>query len=143
MALLYIWYTHKNLRLTSSSHTLTSHSTNQATLTTTSSSTAADTYARRFTQLLHHLIATNIMIIALDAVLLGIVYAEMWYLQGNMKPAVYGVKLRIEFSILNRLVTLTKAGRRERVGSAEEEGEVRSVPSFVTKEGGVGRERTD
>lgn len=57
---------------------------------------------------MHHLIATNLLIIALDIALLGIQYAGMFYLGGAFKPAVYGVKLRIEFSILNKLVSMTK-----------------------------------
>ncbi|CAI6340745.1 unnamed protein product [Periconia digitata] len=127
---LYIWYTHKNMRVSSRAHeSLTSNSNSNASssLPSAPSEYSASTYSKRFTQLMHHLIATNVMIIVLDAVLLGIVYAEMWYLQGNMKPAVYGIKLRIEFSILNRLVTLTQAGRNP-VGSAPA-----PQPSFITK----------
>ncbi|PVH94513.1 hypothetical protein DM02DRAFT_602382 [Periconia macrospinosa] len=138
MALLYIWYTHKNLRISSRAPPSDlSNTSSNPTATITSSEYSADSYSKRFTQLLHHLIATNVMIIVLDAVLLGIVYAEMWYLQGNMKPAVYGVKLRIEFSILNRLVTLTQAGRNP-IGSSPA-----APPSFITKAGVAGGERAE
>ena len=81
---------------------------------------------------MHHLIATNILIIVLDIALLAIVYAEMWYLQGNMKPAVYGIKLRIEFSILNRLVSMTQAGRNPADPDSYDSAPVKS-PSFITK----------
>jgi hypothetical protein len=81
---------------------------------------------------MHHLIATNVLIIVLDIALLAIVYAEMWYLQGNMKPAVYGVKLRIEFSILNRLVSMTQAGRNPVMQESRDSPPV-ETPSFITK----------
>ncbi|KAK7744302.1 hypothetical protein SLS62_010260 [Diatrype stigma] len=55
-------------------------------------------------QVLHHLIYTNLLIIALDATLLGIQCADLFYLQGAFKPCVYGVKLKVEFVILNRLI---------------------------------------
>lgn len=58
---------------------------------------------------MHHLIATNLLIILLDIALLAIQYAGLFYLGGSMKPALYGLKLRIEFSILNRLVVMTRA----------------------------------
>jgi hypothetical protein len=58
---------------------------------------------------MYHLILTNILIIALDIVLLGIQYAGLFYLGGSMKPAVYGIKLKIEFSILNRLKAIAKS----------------------------------
>lgn len=55
-------------------------------------------------QVLYHLIYTNLLIIALDATLLGIQCADLFYLQGAFKPCVYGVKLKVEFVILNRLI---------------------------------------
>lgn len=52
---------------------------------------------------LWQLIYVNIIIIALDITLLGIQSADMFQLQGAFKPCVYGIKLKIEFVILNRL----------------------------------------
>lgn len=51
-----------------------------------------------------HLIGTNLLVIALDATLLGMEYAGLFYVQGAFKPCVYGVKLKVEFLVLNRLV---------------------------------------
>ena len=59
--------------------------------------------------MMRHLILTNILIIVLEIPLLTIQYLGMFYLGGSFKPLVYGVKLRIEFSILNRLVSMTRA----------------------------------
>ncbi|KAM0815684.1 putative Integral membrane protein [Seiridium cardinale] len=53
---------------------------------------------------LNHLVYTNLLVIALDVTLLGIQCANFFYLQGAFKPCVYGIKLKVEFVILNRLV---------------------------------------
>ncbi|PYI13751.1 integral membrane protein [Aspergillus violaceofuscus CBS 115571] len=58
---------------------------------------------REQAQVLRQLIYANILIIVLDFTLFGIQCANMFYLQGALKPCVYGVKLKIEFIILNRL----------------------------------------
>lgn len=49
----------------------------------------------------------------LDIALLGIQYASLFYLQGAFKPCVYGIKLKVEFVILNRLIKSLES-RRER-----------------------------
>ncbi|AEO68209.1 uncharacterized protein THITE_2015353, partial [Thermothielavioides terrestris NRRL 8126] len=53
---------------------------------------------------LRHLVLANIIVIVLDAALLGVQCANLFYLQGAFKPCVYGVKLKVEFAILNRLI---------------------------------------
>lgn len=62
---------------------------------------ARDTPARR--HLLHNLIYVNIFIICLDCSLMGLCYAGYFFLQGHYKVAVYAIKLRTEFTILNQL----------------------------------------
>lgn len=73
-----------------------------------------------------HLICTNLLVIALDATLLGMEYAGLFYVQGAFKPCVYGVKLKVEFLVLNRLVQSVQqprslggsyGGRRDASGS--------------------------
>ncbi len=54
-------------------------------------------------RVLHHLILVNIFIIILDCSLIGLCYSGYFFLQGFYKVAVYAVKLRAEFSILNQL----------------------------------------
>lgn len=54
---------------------------------------------------MRHLIYTNILVVFLDCSLLGMSYSPYFYVQAAFKPCVYGVKLRVEFSILNRLVS--------------------------------------
>ncbi|KAG6035386.1 hypothetical protein E4U41_006099 [Claviceps citrina] len=55
---------------------------------------------------LWQLIYANSLVIALDIALLGIQCADLFHLQGAFKPCVYGVKLKIEFVILNRLINI-------------------------------------
>ena len=54
---------------------------------------------------MRHLIYINLVVIFLDITLLVIQYANFFYVQGAYKPCVYGVKLRIEFAILNRITS--------------------------------------
>ncbi|ATY67499.1 integral membrane protein [Cordyceps militaris CM01] len=57
---------------------------------------------------LWQLIWANTVIIALDITLLGIQCADLFHLQGAFKPCVYGVKLKLEFVILNRLINTVR-----------------------------------
>jgi hypothetical protein len=53
--------------------------------------------------MLWQLIYANILIIALDIALVGIQCANLFQLQGAFKRCVYGIKLKVEFVIFNRL----------------------------------------
>ena len=63
------------------------------------------TNPRTTRRLLYHLICVNVFIILLDCSLIGLCYAGFFFLQGYYKAAVYAVKLRTEFTILNQLRT--------------------------------------
>lgn len=52
---------------------------------------------------IRNLLFINVYIIALDCTLIGLCYSAHFLLQGFYKPAVYAIKLRTEFSILNQL----------------------------------------
>jgi hypothetical protein len=54
---------------------------------------------------MHHLIYINMLVLFLDCSLLAMSYSPYFYVQAAFKPCVYGVKLRVEFSVLNRLVS--------------------------------------
>jgi hypothetical protein len=54
-------------------------------------------------RVMHQLIYVNMFIICLDISLLGLCYANFFFLQGFYKAAIYAVKLRTEFTILNQL----------------------------------------
>ena len=60
---------------------------------------------------LHHLISVNVFVILLDFSILGLEFANLYEIQTAWKPLVYSVKLKLEFSILNRLVQMTRNAR--------------------------------
>ncbi|KAM5349838.1 hypothetical protein ACJ41O_006343 [Fusarium nematophilum] len=64
-------------------------------------------------QVLNHLIYVNILVVLLDVSILGLEFANLYDIQTAWKPLVYSVKLKLEFSILNRLVELTRASRND------------------------------
>lgn len=97
--ILYIWQTHKFLRSTRLLREPTAH---------VSAASQSGTAADRIT-LLYQLIYINMFVIALDVALLVIQYTFVFYLQGAFKPCVYGVKLKVEFVILNRLIDSLQA----------------------------------
>ncbi|KAI1434475.1 integral membrane protein [Xylaria sp. CBS 124048] len=94
---LYIWQTRKYLGDLSP---LLEPSNSQVFLSS-ASSRARSTKTKSMLRLLIYI---NVLIISLDIALLGIQYANLFYLQGSFKPAIYGVKLKLEFVILNRLI---------------------------------------
>ncbi|KAH8896544.1 hypothetical protein GQ53DRAFT_616011, partial [Thozetella sp. PMI_491] len=57
-------------------------------------------------KLMKHLVLVNIIIVLLDITILGLEYAGYFQLQTAYKGLVYSVKLKLEFSILNRLVEM-------------------------------------
>lgn len=67
--------------------------------------------------ILHHLVWVNIFVILLDFSILGLEFANQYEIQTAWKPLVYSIKLKVEFSILNRLVEMTK-NARSRSGDA-------------------------
>lgn len=60
---------------------------------------------------MNHLIYVNIIVILLDVTILALEFANLYSIQTAWKPLVYSIKLKLEFSILNRLVDLTRGGR--------------------------------
>ncbi|KAK3390010.1 hypothetical protein B0H63DRAFT_428568 [Podospora didyma] len=57
-------------------------------------------------KLMKHLVLVNVIIIILDITILGLEFAGYYQLQTAYKGMVYSVKLKMEFSILNRLVEM-------------------------------------
>ncbi|KAI1454415.1 hypothetical protein F4805DRAFT_321284 [Annulohypoxylon moriforme] len=94
-------------------------------LTTSSSSTITLSRIAKKKTMLHQLLYINVLVICLDVTLLGIQNANLFYLAGAFKPAVYGAKLKLEFVILNRLIKTLPSRRGARStlrGSAESPG---------------------
>ncbi|KAI1133211.1 integral membrane protein [Nemania abortiva] len=95
LSIMYIWQTRKYLRDLSPLLDQSQSSIDSASARAKNGKTKT---------LLHHLMYINLLIISLDIALLGVQYANLFYLQGAFKPAIYGVKLKLEFVILNRLI---------------------------------------
>lgn len=114
LSLLYIWQARKYLRsssLLSRPHLESATATTaHATATTSVHRTASASPETK--RVLLHLVLANVLVIALDVALLGVQYADLFYLQGAFKPCVYGVKLKVEFAILNRLVEIVRGRGR-------------------------------
>ncbi|RFU28005.1 hypothetical protein B7463_g8325, partial [Scytalidium lignicola] len=53
-----------------------------------------------------HLLIVNVIVILLDVTILALEYAGIYNIQTAWKPLMYSVKLKLEFSILNKLVEL-------------------------------------
>ncbi|KAF2656295.1 hypothetical protein K491DRAFT_597183 [Lophiostoma macrostomum CBS 122681] len=63
-------------------------------------------------QVLLHTILINLVIIALEVTLLGLEFSGLYDIQTSYKTAVYSVKLKMEFTILNQLINLVKGNLR-------------------------------
>ena len=59
-------------------------------------------------KLLRHLIFVNVVVLILDITLLAVQFSGHYEIQTTYKTAVYSVKLKIEFSVLNRLVSIVE-----------------------------------
>ncbi|SPQ24547.1 2c00c64e-5fed-40bf-b328-66cc6d921471 [Thermothielavioides terrestris] len=137
LSLLYIWHARKLLR--NSSLFSRTHVYPVSTLglpSTTTTTTTRTRFAPETRQVLRHLVLANIIVIVLDAALLGVQCANLFYLQGAFKPCVYGVKLKVEFAILNRLIGVIRRphdggeGQRE-AAAADSAAEVLRANAFV------------
>lgn len=80
---------------------------------------------------LHHLIYVNVFIIVLDCSLIGLCYAGFFFLQGFYKVAVYAVKLRTEFTILNQLRSALPGASSGRSEYARDDGRQERVTRSV------------
>jgi hypothetical protein len=66
---------------------------------------------KRTRQVMMHLIYVNILVILMDITLLCTEYANLYEIQITFKGALYSIKLRLEFAILNDLMSI--AGPRD------------------------------
>ncbi|KAL4880598.1 hypothetical protein BJY04DRAFT_219070 [Aspergillus karnatakaensis] len=73
--------------------------------------------------ILVQLLAINIVIVFLDVVVVVFQYAGLYALQVAFKPVAYGIKLRLEYAILGRLVEVATGGAPD--GGRNEIGDVR------------------
>jgi hypothetical protein len=65
----------------------------------------------RYRSMLHQLVLINILIISLDGGVIAVEYAGFYAIQVTFKPMVYSIKLKLEYAILGKLVSLVQASR--------------------------------
>ena len=70
-------------------------------------------YRQRTRNVMLQLIWINALIIAMDVVLLAMEYGGNYYIEATLKPAVYAVKLKLEFVVLNQLVRLANSSQNQ------------------------------
>ncbi|KAI9728794.1 MAG: hypothetical protein M1834_007180 [Cirrosporium novae-zelandiae] len=72
-------------------------------------SPASNIKQKRTREVMRHLIYVNIFVILMDLTLLALEYANRYDIQTAYKGLVYSIKLKLEFSILNQLLYVTRA----------------------------------
>ncbi|KAJ5198672.1 uncharacterized protein N7498_007789 [Penicillium cinerascens] len=80
----------------------------------------------RRSKIMYELLAINFIIIILDVALLVVEYIGYYSLQTTMKPMVYSIKLKLEFGVLGKLVSLVHTNRSQPTSNENEE-----YPGFV------------
>lgn len=81
---------------------------------------------RRRTRIMYELLAINLVIITLDVALLAVEYIGYYSLQTTLKPMVYSIKLKLEFGVLGKLVSLVQTQRSQPTSAEQDE-----YPGFV------------
>ncbi|KAI4243871.1 MAG: hypothetical protein L6R40_003253 [Gallowayella cf. fulva] len=66
-------------------------------------------YHGRTRKVMMQLIWINSIIIAMDVVLLGMEYSSYYQIEATLKAMVYSIKLKLEFAVLNQLMTLANS----------------------------------
>ncbi|KAL8927886.1 MAG: hypothetical protein Q9172_001186 [Xanthocarpia lactea] len=59
------------------------------------------------------LILINVICIGMDMVLIGLQFSANYVPQASIKPMIYAIKLKLEFTVLNQLMGLSKVGFTE------------------------------
>ncbi|KAA8650286.1 hypothetical protein EYZ11_001349 [Aspergillus tanneri] len=78
---------------------------------------------------MYELITINVIIILLDVALLVLEYVGLYSLQTTLKAAVYSVKLKLEFGVLRKLVSLVNTHPADSTSTENED-----FPNFVNPE---------
>ncbi|KAK5663822.1 hypothetical protein OQA88_25 [Cercophora sp. LCS_1] len=88
----------------------------------------------RARRLILHLFMVNVIIVLLDINIILFEYLGLHNIQTSYKVFVYSVKLKIEFSILNKLVGLTRSVSRTTSDNDTPVNQLARLPSFVHPE---------
>lgn len=80
-------------------------------------------------RVLKHLIMVNVIIVLMDIALLTTEYAGYFFIESTMKPTIYAMKLRFEFSILNKFMRLIQSPETTHTGYRSYAGENGTIPT--------------
>lgn len=80
-------------------------------------------YHGRTRKVMMQLIWINLIIIAMDVVLLAMEYLNIYDIEATLKAMVYSIKLKLEFAVLNQLMTLANSSVNNHQNLHIEEGE--------------------
>ena len=64
-------------------------------------------------KVMFQLILINVVCIGMDIVLIGLEFSNNYIGEASIKPMIYAIKLKLEFTVLNQLMGLSKAGFTE------------------------------
>ncbi|KAL9591746.1 MAG: hypothetical protein Q9179_007414 [Wetmoreana sp. 5 TL-2023] len=64
-------------------------------------------------KVMFQLILINVVCIGMDIVLIGLEFTGKYVGEASIKPMIYAIKLKLEFTVLNQLMGLSKAGFTE------------------------------
>ncbi|PWY87536.1 hypothetical protein BO70DRAFT_385817 [Aspergillus heteromorphus CBS 117.55] len=74
----------------------------------------------RHHRVLGQLLAINVLVLLLDVAVVGIQYAGFYSIQVMLKPVAYSVKLKLEYTILGRLVSVVEGAKAQDILSTQE-----------------------
>ncbi|KAL4893306.1 hypothetical protein BDV59DRAFT_193160 [Aspergillus ambiguus] len=83
--------------------------------------------------IMYQLLGINLLIIALDVILLVVEYLNYFVIQTTLKSLVYSIKLKLEFGVLGRLVFLVRSHRLRPEHPVRGSGALK-IPDFVDPE---------
>ena len=84
-------------------------------------------YHGRTRKVMMQLIWINLIIIAMDVSLLAIEYSNIYEIEATLKAMVYSIKLKLEFAVLNQLMTLANSSVNNHQHLHIEEGNEKGV----------------
>lgn len=72
-------------------------------------------YRRHIRSVMVQLLWINVAIIIMDLAMVTMEYLNKYFLEAVMKGAIYSVKLKLEFAVLNQLMQLANSSRRQAI----------------------------
>ncbi|KFY76149.1 hypothetical protein V499_04079 [Pseudogymnoascus sp. VKM F-103] len=88
-----------------------------------------NTENRRYREnIMYELLAINLIIIMMDVALLAVEYLNFYYIQVTLKSTVYSIKLKLEFAVLGRLVSITNIHQPQPAGR-----DLAEFPDFINQ----------